>query len=183
MSDEANPNESQNANNDQKNHCKECNRNFDTAEALNQHNAAKHSSSKGKKESSHGTSGIKMKKSNAYMIVGLVIIILLIGFTVVSFSAPGKYDDFAKCLSEKGVKFYGAFWCSHCANQKAMFGKSFQYINYIECSEPDGAGQLPVCKDAGVKSYPTWEFANGTQQSGELSIQQLSERTGCPVPA
>lgn len=101
--------------------CKECNRNFDTIEPLNQHNAAKHGSAKNEKKSS-GT-GIKIKKKHAYAVVGLVIVILLIGFTVVSFSAPGKYDDFAKCLSEKGVKFYGAFWCSHCANQKAMFGK------------------------------------------------------------
>ena len=159
--------------------CKECNRNFDTAEAMNQHMSAKHSSAKTEKKSS----GIKIKKKHAYMVIGLAIIILLAGFTIVSFSAPGKYDDFAKCLSEKGVKFYGSFWCSHCANQKAMFGKSFQYINYIECSTPDGNSQLPICKDAGVKSYPPWDFPDGTKETGEFTIQQLNNRTGCPVPA
>jgi hypothetical protein len=33
----------------------------------------------------------------------------------------GKYDLFAQCLKDKDAKFYGAFWCPHCQNQKAMF--------------------------------------------------------------
>ncbi len=37
-------------------------------------------------------------------------------------------DDFAKCLSEKGVTMYGAAWCSHCQNTKKTFGQSFQYV-------------------------------------------------------
>jgi hypothetical protein len=31
-------------------------------------------------------------------------------------STAGKYDNFAKCLTEKGVEMYGASWCSHCQN-------------------------------------------------------------------
>ena len=38
-------------------------------------------------------------------------------------------DSFAKCLSAKGVKMYGAWWCPHCKDQKESFGYSFQYVN------------------------------------------------------
>jgi glutaredoxin len=69
----------------------------------------------------------------------------------------GGYDSFAKCLAQKEIKMYGADWCSHCKNQKEMFGSSFQYVNYIECAEGQ-YGQKQICKDNGIKSYPTWEF-------------------------
>ena len=29
-----------------------------------------------------------------------------------------KYDAFARCLSDRGVKMYGAWWCPHCKEQK-----------------------------------------------------------------
>jgi hypothetical protein len=60
-----------------------------------------------------------------------------------------------------------------------MFGSSFSKIQYIECSTPDGKGQLQVCKDAGIDGYPTWEFPNGIRASGELKPQDLAEKAGC----
>jgi len=91
-------------------------------------------------------------------------------------------DDFAKCLENNGVKFYGAFWCNHCQSQKALFGNSKKYIPYIECSTPNSSGQLDICKDAKIKGYPTWEFADGLRQEGELSLEVLSEKSGCSLP-
>ncbi len=44
-----------------------------------------------------------------------------------------SYDAFAKCITEKGLDFYGAGWCSHCQRQKQLFGEAMKYINYIEC--------------------------------------------------
>ena len=35
-----------------------------------------------------------------------------------------KYDAFARCLKDRQVKMYGAYWCPHCAEQKEMFGES-----------------------------------------------------------
>ena len=96
-------------------------------------------------------------------------------------SSPGQYDEFAKCLTEKGVKFYGAFWCSHCNAQKALFGNSMKYVNYIECSTPDGQGQLQVCSNAEITGYPTWEFADGSRANGELSFATLASKTGCAL--
>ena len=115
--------------------------------------------------------------------VGITIIVLIgavFYFTSPS-NGPGQHDSFAKCLTEKGAKFYGAFWCSHCKNQKELFGTSMKHVKYIECSTPDGQNQLQVCKGAGVASYPTWVFADGSKQTGELSLQQLASKTGCSL--
>ena len=93
-----------------------------------------------------------------------------------------NYDNFTKCLAQNGVTMYGAFWCPHCANQKEMFGSSFQYVNYVECSNPDNT-QNDLCKSEGIKSYPTWQFKNdrSNRVSGELSFSKLSELSNCPL--
>ena len=96
-------------------------------------------------------------------------------------SAGGKYDGFAKCLSDRGVKFYGAFWCSHCDTQKELFGNSIKDVNYIECSLPDRSAQTSECAAANIKGYPTWEFADGSRQEGELTLKELSLRSGCKL--
>jgi len=95
---------------------------------------------------------------------------------------PGPLDGFASCLKDKGAIFYGAFWCPHCQNQKAMFGNSSRLLPYVECSAPDGQGQNPVCKEKQITGYPTWIFADGSKESGEVALQKLSEKTGCPLP-
>lgn len=117
-------------------------------------------------------------------IIIIIVAILIIGFAVLLInwqSQPGKLDVFAKCLKEKGAVFYGAFWCPHCQNQKALFGKSAKLLPYIECSTPDSKSQLAVCKDKNIKSYPTWEFKDSSRLEGEASLTQLSEKTGCQI--
>ena len=91
-------------------------------------------------------------------------------------------DGFAKCVSSKGAKMYGAWWCPHCADQKEMFGYAFQFVNYTECSPPGQRTQNDVCKQAGIKSYPTWQFSDGSHADGALHLQALSEKTGCRLP-
>jgi len=88
-------------------------------------------------------------------------------------------ENLAKCLTDKGAKFYGASWCSHCNNQKEMFGEAVQYLPYIECSAKDSKEQLSVCKDNNITSYPTWIFVDDSRESGEVSLQKLAEKTGC----
>lgn len=92
-----------------------------------------------------------------------------------------KYDSFGICLTEKGATFYGAFWCQHCKEQKKKFENSAK-IPYVECSTPDGNGQNAICKEKGVESYPTWIFADGTKLTGEVSLEILSQKTGCELP-
>ena len=95
----------------------------------------------------------------------------------------GDLDAFASCLSDKGAKFYGTFWCPHCQSQKELFGSSQHLMPYVECSTPDGRQQTQVCKDAGIEAYPTWVFPDGAREMGELSLQNLAERTGCALPS
>ncbi len=92
---------------------------------------------------------------------------------------PGQYNSLATCLGEAGAKFYGAFWCPHCNNQKKAFGKSSELLPYVECSTPDGKGQTQVCLDNQIQSYPTWIFADGTRLTGEQTPQALAEKTAC----
>lgn len=115
-------------------------------------------------------------------IVAVVVAVAMpIGVVINYYNTPGKYDELAQCLKDKGAIFYGAFWCPHCQTQKAMFGKSARYIPYTECSTPDAKGQLQVCADAGVESYPTWLFADGSELGGSQSIEVLAEKTACEV--
>lgn len=117
------------------------------------------------------------------MWVGVLIVIIgAVTFITIESKKPGKYDEFAQCLSDKGAKFYGAFWCPHCQNQKAMFGKAAKKLPYVECSSPDGQTQLPICKDAGVQGYPMWSFADGTTIEGEVKLDVLAEKTACVLP-
>jgi glutaredoxin len=88
---------------------------------------------------------------------------------------PGKYDDFAKCLTEKNVTMYGAEWCQSCKKQKMLFGKSFKYINYVECPE-----NPVLCKEKGIERYPTWTI-DGETYLGVKQLEKLSSLTGCPL--
>lgn len=122
-----------------------------------------------------------MKKQ--LVIIGAVLVVVLGGaFFASKNTKPGEYDTFAQCLKDSGAMFYGAFWCPHCREQKAMFGNSAKLIPYTECSTPDGQSQTLICKEKDIKSYPTWIFADGSLSTGTLELADLATRTGCAVP-
>lgn len=122
-----------------------------------------------------------MHKKTRYII--LIAIIAVFGGLIAWYKlTPGKYDQLATCLTEKKVVFYGAFWCPHCQATKKAFGKSAKLLPYVECSTPDGSAQQQVCTDAGIKSYPTWIFPDGSQLSGEQSMEVLATKATCPLP-
>ncbi len=116
----------------------------------------------------------------AFVLIGIAALIA-INLYVKANQTPGKLDLLAKCLKNSGAKLYGASWCPHCQNQKALFEKSAKYLPYIECAMPSGQGINFICKDAKIESYPTWVFADGSRESGELSLEKLSEKTGCKL--
>ncbi len=124
-----------------------------------------------------------MKTKN--IVIGIVIIVIIAGgifWLIKTPGKPGQYDTFAQCLGEKGAKFFGAFWCPHCRDQKALFGRSASLLPYTECSTPDGKGTLQVCLDQKIQGYPTWEFAGGERIVAVMSLEELSEKTSCPLP-
>ena len=81
-----------------------------------------------------------------------------------------RFDDFAKCLTEKGAVMYGAMdWCKFTQAQKAMFGKSFRHIDYREFNEIEG-----------IKITPTWVI-NGKWHENTQSLDKLSALSGCKI--
>ena len=112
----------------------------------------------------------KASKSKYYITAAVVgvIILSIAAYSAYSVSKPGPYDNFAKCLSEKGAVMYGAMdWCHFTQAQKGMFGKSFKHINYHEFNE------LP-----GIKKTPTWVINNEWHENVQ-SFDKLAALTGC----
>ncbi|KDP43714.1 hypothetical protein JCGZ_22341 [Jatropha curcas] len=87
----------------------------------------------------------------------------------------------ARHLHSIGAKMYGAFWCSHCLEQKQMFGKEASGIlDYEECF-PDGYRKgtkiAKACADAKIEGFPTWVI-NGEVLSGEKELSELAQLSG-----
>lgn len=85
----------------------------------------------------------------------------------------------AQCLSNKGVIMYGASWCPHCQRQKELFGEAKKLLPYQECDANSPGGDQAKCQAAGVNSYPTWKFPNGTELVGEQSFEALAAQANC----
>lgn len=86
-------------------------------------------------------------------------------------------------LADSGVKMYGADWCPHCQQQKDMFGGAARRLPYIECSMgSQGSPQTSECRNAGIKTYPTWEI-KGKRYEEVLSPLRLAELTGFNLAA
>eukprot|EP00878_Enallax_costatus_P002963 GHUV01003159.1.p1 GENE.GHUV01003159.1~~GHUV01003159.1.p1 ORF type:complete len:370 (+),score=119.68 GHUV01003159.1:213-1322(+) len=85
----------------------------------------------------------------------------------------------AKRLREAGAKMYGAFWCSHCYDQKQEFGQqAMADFPYVECF-PEGWKKgvkiADACEAASVKAFPTW-IINGNTTEGQLELEQLEQQ-------
>ncbi|GER29315.1 NAD(P)H dehydrogenase (quinone)s [Striga asiatica] len=87
----------------------------------------------------------------------------------------------AKHLRAIGAKLYGAFWCSHCLDQKQMFGReAAKLLDYVECF-PDGVStgtkMAKVCSDVKLEGFPTWVI-KGQIMSGEKQLSELAMLAG-----
>ncbi len=85
-----------------------------------------------------------------------------------------QLETLAKCLSEKGVKFYGTPGCPYCVQQRAMFGRAAEYLPYVDCVE-----KRDECGEANVGPVPDWRFPDDAQRLGMLPIKELAELSGC----
>ena len=115
---------------------------------------------------------------NKFFLFSIIIVVLVTGFFfLVKPALTGKsveelsLDKFAQYLTSSNVTMYGTSWCSHCQNQKKLFGKSFKYVNYVDCDR-----ESEVCISEGVTGYPTWKI-NGTNYPGEKSLLDLAQLT------
>ncbi|KAK4791824.1 hypothetical protein SAY86_032237 [Trapa natans] len=84
-------------------------------------------------------------------------------------------------LHSIGAKMYGAFWCSHCLEQKQMFGKeAAKVLDYVECfpnGYKKGTKIEKTCTDAAIEGFPTW-IINGQVLSGERELSELAQLSG-----
>ena len=110
------------------------------------------------------------------------ILLVHLNYTGVLGEPPAIEDPRARALalhlSRSDAKMYGASWCPHCQEQKAMFGLAASRLPYVECS-PGGQGQpqAAICRNLNITVYPTW-IINGKRTEEVLSMQQLAEATG-----
>ncbi len=111
------------------------------------------------------------------------IAFLLIGYAA---SAPRAAESsyaagLARHLAASGVKFYGTYWCPHCADQKALFGSAAALLPYVECDPRSPIGQPQVCARANIRAFPTWDIGS-RRVEGVLSLEDLARLTGYPPP-
>lgn len=121
------------------------------------------------------------KRKRMLIYVG-ILILFAAAYLAGRYYKDHKYDSFAKCIASRQAKMYGLYWCPHCADQKAMFGSAFKYVPYVECAIRGSKELAPECKTAGVKLFPSWQFGMDPPKEGVLSLDALSEKTGCSLP-
>lgn len=84
---------------------------------------------------------------------------------------------FAKYLKDTGFIFYGADWCPHCRDQKALFDDGAKYLPFVETTNPDRtSNQLGTTEE--ITSYPTWDFGNGkaNRVTGVMTLAALEAK-------
>ncbi|HLC87088.1 MAG TPA: hypothetical protein VJH65_02330 [Candidatus Nanoarchaeia archaeon] len=112
-----------------------------------------------------------------YVLSFLVILIILFSsLTAYSYTQKqGEYDEFAKCLANKGAIIYGNDYCSYTNKQLNFFGKSKKYLNYIKCADNQN-----LCDEKGIKITPTWEIDEKFYEQIQ-TFETLSILTGCEI--
>ncbi len=111
-----------------------------------------------------------------------LVAIALVAGAFVHAPVPARADELtalARCLADGGAVFYGAAWCPYCRKQLRAFGNAAPLLPYVECSDPGTRRMRPECREAGVKSYPTWVFPNGVVVTGSKRPEELAALSGC----
>jgi len=99
------------------------------------------------------------------------------GGTELSASSPSQLA-LVEILVRKGVVFYGAWWCGHCAHQKSLFGaEAASKLPYVECDKDD-PGRLR-CQTAKIRAFPTWDY-KGERREGVQELEELRVWVGAP---
>jgi uncharacterized membrane protein len=115
-------------------------------------------------------------------VAAAAVVLLHLHFSGVFHPAAGPEDPYLKALSihlaESDAKFYGAYWCNHCKEQKELFGSSASRLPYVECS-PDGRSgpQAQACEREAIEVYPTW-LVDGRRYARLLGPKELARISG-----
>jgi hypothetical protein len=135
-----------------------------------------------KRQQEREGAGEHSEETRKYLAWAGVLILLAGAFVAGRYYRNHKYDSFAKCLAARQAKMYGLYWCPHCIEQKEKFGASFRYVPYVECTVKGSKELAPECRIAGAKLFPSWQFGTDPPREGVLSLEALSDKTGCSLP-
>jgi uncharacterized membrane protein len=124
-----------------------------------------------------------IRRKRAGVATALTALILSVAYAVTPPPASAGYAaGLARNLARSGAVFYGAYWCPHCREQKALFGPAAALLPYVEC-DPRGTNAQPDrCRARGIRVYPTWEF-DGHLAEGVLTLRELAQRSGYTPPS
>ncbi len=101
-----------------------------------------------------------------------------VGWTITSKSGAAEIA-LAQHLKKIDAKMYGGFFCSHCYEQKQLFGREAfkSSINYIEC-HPEGKNpQVALCEKEKIEGFPTWDI-KGKKYPGTRPPEELAKVSG-----
>jgi hypothetical protein len=135
-----------------------------------------------KRQHERDAGGSENPEARKYLSWGLILVLIVAAYLIAWHHRNHKYDKFAQCLAAKQATMYGLYWCPHCAEQKEMFGESFHYVHYVECGIRGSREMTDQCKIAGVTLFPSWQFGTDPPKEGILSLDALSDKTGCSLP-
>lgn len=129
--------------------------------------------------------GTTWKDVGNLFFTGAIVAIVTLTATLGIYASQGKLaaqsnsfaGRLAQHLTATNAKMYGAYWCPHCLDQKKKFGEAQKLIPYIECDPKGENPQTELCKQKGIKGFPTWEI-NGKLLSGERSLEELANASG-----
>jgi uncharacterized membrane protein len=94
-------------------------------------------------------------------------------FAMPSAEAPGYQGALAQHLRDTGAVMYGAYWCSHCIEQKTLFGPAAKDLPYVECDAKGVNARPDLCQKVGVKAFPTWLIGD-ERREGVVSLADLA---------
>ena len=106
-----------------------------------------------------------------------VVLGLQLHFSGVFDPAAGPEDPHLRALAthllDSGARFYGAYWCPACQEQKKLFTASVDRLPYIECT-PEGRGgpRAVDCLTQNIEQYPTW-IIDGQRHTGVVGVERL----------
>ena len=129
--------------------------------------------------------GYAWKDIGQLFFAGAIVAIVTITGTLGVYASQGKIaaqsnsfaGRLALHLTATNAKMYGAYWCSHCLDQKKQFGEAQKLVPYVECDSNGVNPQTELCQKKGITGFPTWEI-NGKMLSGERSLDELATASG-----
>ncbi len=108
----------------------------------------------------------------------VIVFALFLHFSGLFDPAAGPEKPYLKALAihlrDTGARFYGAYWCPVCQQQKAMFEASADRLPYVECT-PNGRNGVHnfACVANEIKDYPTW-IIDGRRHTGIIPVAELA---------